>query len=270
MSRSELVPQIVEISRQAAQAILEIKDTARQNVESKEDNSPVTLADKAANTIITQELAKLPCKATIVAEESELPDPTKVSEPFWLVDPLDGTKDFIKGTGDYTVNIALVEQNQVQLGVIFVPERQQAYFAARGHGSFRCEGGQQEQLTVRSPGESPIATGSRFHKGKEHHLLESVLPGLSMVDAGSSLKFCRLAEGKADIYLRLWPCCEWDTAAGQIILEEAGGHLLSLPDGGQMSFRKDKWRNGPFLAVANRAWWDQLAGEIQGFMASSR
>ncbi len=258
-------------AKKAGDAIMEVYHSAFA-VEMKEDRSPLTLADKRSHEIIAREMGKAQVNGLtlpVLSEEGRsIPyEERKNWEPFWLIDPLDGTKEFVKRNGEFTVNIALVSRNRPVLGIIYAPVRDIFYFAARGMGSFRRgEGmsgtGQSWESVVadstrlrsgstgRQPSEITVA-GSRSHGGKEmDEFLEKLrqqYEKVNFLSAGSSLKFCIVAEGGADLYVRHGPTMEWDTAAGQIIVEEAGGAVVNLASGQPLEYNKENLLNPAFL-----------------------
>lgn len=241
---------------EAGQKIMEIY-ASDFDVEYKEDSSPVTEADQAAEAIILRDLKKLTPHIPIVAEESasagDIPD---VEDCFWLVDPLDGTKEFVKKSGEFTVNIALIENRRPTFGIVYAPVLDKFYMAADPDTAYiykvGADGnfGTPQPLQVRDvPADGITAVASKSHRDDETNaFLER--HGITKVDSiGSSLKFCLLAEARADIYPRFGPTMEWDTAAGHAVLSAAGGHI-SHPDGTDYLYAKPDFRNGPFIANA--------------------
>ena len=226
----------------------------RASVAFKQDSSPLTDADRASHDFLTQSLPGVIPGIPVISEESM--DPTlglrEADGRFWLVDPLDGTKEFLKGTGEFTVNIALVEQGRPVIGVVHAPALGVIYFADLAGGAFR-----------RSQDEAPVAIrAERAHRGplrvvasKDHAgpLIEAMLarlPGAELKSMGSSLKFCLVAEGNADIYLRDLPTMEWDTAAAQCVVEAAGGRVCTL-DGKPLRYGKPSLRNPSIITVGD-------------------
>ncbi len=254
-----MIQQIIEIAVAAGNAILEIY-SQDFNVEIKSDNSPLTLADKNANEIIVDGLKKIDNSIAIISEENKLTDfsERKNWSRCWMVDPLDGTKEFIKKNGEFTVNIALVENGVPVLGVVHVPAQNITYYAEAGKGSFKIVDQQTEQLHIRKLAVDNILkiVGSRSHQTPE--LLEYVeqqkksFSEVDFVAAGSSLKFCLLAEGKADVYPRLGPTMEWDTCAGQIVATEAGATVLRFDNQQPLLYNKENLLN-PYFIVKNPA-----------------
>lgn len=235
----DTLPQILDIAYEAAKAIMQVY-VAGFEIETKADASPVTDADKAANAVILKRLQALPQRMPILSEEGgdTFTGPDSAGR-YWLIDPLDGTKEFIKRNGEFSVNIALIEQGRPVLGVIVAPVTQLAYVAASGVGVFKIEpGGPWEPLrTTGKPSPDAVwrVMGSRSHANPQ---LESWLAALGPRETtrmGSSLKFGVIAEGRADVYPRLGPTSLWDTAAAQAILEQAGGCILNL-DGTPLSY----------------------------------
>lgn len=222
-------------------------------VEYKEDSSPLTDADKAAHEVIDAGLRKITPDIPVISEEGdEIPwSKRKSFKRFWLVDPLDGTKEFVKRNGEFTVNIALIEGNTPVLGVIYVPVKGTLYFAEKGKGAFRQErGGNPVKLerTLLPAGSRVRALVSRSHPSPELEEFLKAYNVASVVEAGSSLKFCLVADAAADLYPRFSPTSEWDTAAGHAIAEEAGC-LVALLDGRELSYNKESLLN-PGFAVS--------------------
>ncbi len=240
-----------EIARKAGEKIMEIyayKDFS-EIVDFKADNSPLTLADKEANTIIENSLRELYSFPIISEEGKNIPYELRRGwKEFWLVDPRDGTKEFIKRNGEFTVNIALLKDNKPAIGVIYAPVLDILYIGVVGKGAFKVEGGIRTEIKTNQRKEQLIAVGSRSHASPED---EAVLKNYAIVDKisiGSSLKFCLVAEGKADLYFRSGPTMEWDTAAGQAILEAAGGKMYNQ-SGKEFSYNKESLLNGGFLCT---------------------
>ena len=249
---SRIVQDIIDLSLTAGQAILEVYDSDF-SVEQKDDKSPLTLADKRSHEIISEFLhARYPYP--VLSEEGKnIPCAERKNwECFWLVDPLDGTKEFIKRNGEFTVNIALIEGGRPVLGVIYQPVADLLYYAVQGEGSFKVEGGSGEKLPLRRKKDNLTVVGSRSHGSKAFddyvEVLRSQYGTCAFISAGSSLKFCLVAEGRADIYPRLAPTMEWDTAAGQIIVEEAGGLVLEAKSRTPLRYNKESLLNPHFVA----------------------
>ena len=211
------------IARRAGRAILEIASDIG-DVQAKEDGSPLTRADRASHDAIEAGLATLQPPCPVISEEGDLADvDSKSAGVFWLVDPLDGTKEFVRGLGEYTVNIALIEQARPILGVIYVPASDALYYAADGAGAWKADPGRQpRQISANQCTQPTTAVVSRSHLSAE---TEEFLARIGVTDLarhGSSLKICAVAEGAADIYPRFGPTWLWDTAAGSAIAAEAG------------------------------------------------
>lgn len=226
-----LIEPVVAIAREAGRAILAVYQSGF-TVELKDDRSPLTAADGAAHDVIVRELSRLTPGVPVWSEESAAVDfPERSRWPaFWLVDPLDGTKEFVKRNGEFTVNIALVVGQEPVLGVVHVPVLERDYGGGRGADAFRRDGaGAPRPIAVSCPAREPVrVVGSRSHGGDSlGSFLEQVGPH-ELVAMGSSLKFCLVAEGAADVYPRLGPTSEWDTAAAQAVVEAAGGQVIDL------------------------------------------
>jgi 3'(2'), 5'-bisphosphate nucleotidase len=229
--------------------------------ERKEDNSPVTLADKNADAIIQKTLA--PSGFPALTEESEhtVFDLRKNWKRLWVIDPLDGTREFVKKNGEFTVNIALVENEKPILGVIYHPLSDTAWFAEKGKGAFRCEKlstlshseifERSTSLPLTTPPSVYTVVASRSHKypATEAYIqnLEKKYPGLLVITGGSSMKFCLVAEGKAHEYPRFGTTMEWDSAAGQAIIEAVGKQVVNIQTGEPLRYNKEDLRNPDFL-----------------------
>ena len=238
----------------ASTAILEIYASAH-GVEYKADESPITLADRAAHEIRARELAALTPSSPVLSEEAEAAHAFAVRggwPELWLVDPLDGTKEFISRNGEFTVNVALVRDHQPVLGVVAAPALGLTYYAAVDHGAFRAHDGQTpEAIRVRPAADPLVVVGSRSHRGDSLDGLLARLGAHELRPMGSALKFCLVAEGSADFYPRLGPTSEWDTAAAQAVLEVAGGAVTTL-DGQPLRYnRRDTLLNPFFLAFGD-------------------
>ena len=246
----ELAAAIEAIALRAGAAFMEIysRDFA---VETKADDSPVTEADQAAEAIIVAALRALTPDIPVVAEEEVAAghQPDVGAGPFWLVDPLDGTREFISRNGDFTVNIALIRDGLPVLGTVHVPAKDETYTAAGAGQVSRKRGTDAAQaISVRRPaGDGLVAMVSRSHASPETDDFLADFDIKERVDAGSSLKFCRLAEGAADLYPRLGRTMEWDTAAGHAVLACAGGSVSRL-DGSPLLYGKNGFENPHFVA----------------------
>lgn len=228
---AELTAQALDIARLAGQRIVEVYE-ADYVVDYKEDDTPVTTADIDANRIIVDALQKLPGSFPVLSEESEqVPFSKRHDWPvFWLVDPLDGTREFIRRNGEFSVNIALISQGRPVLGAIAAPVLDVNYFASKGNGAWKQSGEQAAMpISVRAaPEGAGELTVARSRCPSVNKLLQAFLEKLGdhqEVTMGSSLKSCLVAEGIADVYVRMGPTSEWDTGAAQCIVEEAGGRI---------------------------------------------
>ena len=225
------------------------------NIDIKDDKSPVTTADLAANDHIEQQLNSLTPNIPRISEES---DNTSYEirrhwETFWLIDPLDGTREFIKNRPDFTVNIALIHQNRPILGSIYLPISDQLYFATQGDRAYRCDQADKPiSITVTDCTHStPRICGSRAHHSKSMQVFLDNVGAHELIARGSSIKSCLVADGSADIYPRFGPTWEWDTAAAQCIIEQSGGYLTTL-DMDALSYNKESLLNPSFLAFGNK------------------
>ena len=251
----ELLEDVIKIAIEASKEILVVYET-EFNVDNKEDRSPLTAADMASHKLICRKLTELTPVIPILWEESSaIPYATrKTWQRYWLVDPLDGTREFIKRNGEFTVNIALIEQHKPILGVVQVPVKNLCYFAAMGLGAFRREASQTITLHVRQtdPAQFTVA-GSRSHGSeKQAAFIELLGKNAELIAIGSSLKFCLVAEGLVDIYPRFGPTSEWDTAAAQCIVEQAGGMVTDTTFKPLRYNTKESLLNPEFLVIADR------------------
>jgi 3'(2'), 5'-bisphosphate nucleotidase len=250
-----LLDAVAKIARDAGRAILEVYGTEFA-VTFKDDSSPLTEADKRAHEIIDAGLRALDPCVPVLSEEAvpERPEERRGWEKFWLVDPLDGTKEFLKRNGEFTVNIALVEEHRAVLGVVLAPVLDRLYFGALTLGAWRQDGdGLPEPIHVARPARvPPRVVGSRSHEsGAVVDYLKALGPH-TITPMGSSLKICLVAEGAADLYPRLGPTSEWDTGAAQAILESAGGRMID-PAGQPLTYNsKDDLLNPHFLAFGDQ------------------
>jgi len=256
MTRSprDLIDPVLEIAREACRRILEIYDSDFA-VHAKEDRSPLTEADMASHRTILAGLGRLTPDIPVLSEESgDVPyERRREWREYWLVDPLDGTKEFIKRNGEFTVNIALVRNGRPILGVVHVPAKNTDYYGAEGAGAFRKIAGAEPEPIHVAPlkGGAVRVVGSRSHRGSS---LDSYLERLGdheMVPMGSSLKICLVAAGDADVYPRLGPTCEWDTAAAQGVVEAAGGRVVDLSGEPLRYNTKDEYLNPFFIAYGD-------------------
>mgnify|MGYP000547991674 CR=1 FL=1 len=257
MSYKDLATKVMAIAQEAGEAILEIYQQAEGVViEKKADNSPLTIADKTANDIICKGLEQLVDKHPIISEENKaIPYETRKDYPYcWLVDPLDGTKEFIKRNGEFTVNIALIHQERIVFGVVFAPVLGEMYWAAKGEGAFLIKDGETTKLKVDTFSKTDKQLNlvcSRSHLNDDTQQFVDQFSEPNLVATGSSLKFLILAKGEAHIYPRLAPTMEWDTGAAQIILEEAGGSVLQNGKTTPLMYNKENLLN-PFFVAAGK------------------
>jgi 3'(2'), 5'-bisphosphate nucleotidase len=245
---------LMEIAARAGRAILDVygRDFA---VVHKEDDSPLTQADLASHRIICSELGRLTPELPLLSEESADIDFRTRSgwRRYWLIDPLDGTKEFVNRNGEFTVNIALIDDHEPLLGVVHVPVSGVTYTGVVGSGAVRHDPGRPPRtISVRIPcAEPPVVVGSRSHANPALSGVLARLGDYEMVSMGSSLKFCLLAEGSADFYPRLGPTSEWDTAAAHAVVKAAGGRIVTL-DGRPLQYnRKESLLNPEFLVIAD-------------------
>lgn len=254
MDLEELTLAVVDIAQAAGQAILQVYESADFNIEQKEDHSPLTAADLASHHTILEALQVLTPQYPILSEESAtLPFTTRSQwQTYWLVDPLDGTREFIKRNGEFSVLIALIHKHEPVLGVVHAPVLHKTWYASLGNGAYlQSAQNEPEGLQVREPSEIITVVGSRSHAGDSLTDFLKQFEYYELLSMGSILKACLVAEGKADIYPRLGNTSEWDTAAAQIIVEEAGGSLLDLYGQALRYNTKESLLNPHFIVRGN-------------------
>jgi 3'(2'), 5'-bisphosphate nucleotidase len=265
MNLNELINPIVDLAVDAGKAILEVYATDF-DVQVKGDESPLTQADLASHHCIVRGLGVLTPDIPVISEEEGLPSFAERGQwqRYWLIDPLDGTKEFVNRNGEFTVNIALIDSNRPIFGVVHVPVQDKTYIGCEGHGSELREGGSTTSISVAAVSGDPVRiVGSRSHRGASLDAFLAKVGESDMLPMGSSLKFCVVAEGRADIYPRLGLTSEWDTAAAQAVVEQAGGKVLEL-DGKPLSYNAKEDILNPWFVVigaTDRDWLALLASD---------
>ena len=247
-----MLERITALAEKAGAAILEVYSSEDFGATSKEDGSPLTRADMAADALIREGLGVITPDMPVLSEESKVVPFEKRGGwgRFWLVDPLDGTREFVKRNGEFTVNIALIEDGRPVLGVVHAPVFGVTYFAALGEGAFKIGPGSAKVAIGVTGYESgpPRLVASRSHRSAALEAFISKLGPAEFVHMGSSLKLCLVAEGAAHLYPRFGPTMEWDTAAAQAVVEEAGGRVTDLT-GTELRYNKEDLHNPPFMAA---------------------
>ena len=258
----------VKLAKRAGLGILDVYSRAGKfEVNTKSDNSPLTQADLISNEIITNGLQAFTPDIPIITEENELPafQERRDWQRYWLIDPLDGTREFIQRSGEFTVNIALIEGNRPVIGVIYIPVSGVSYYALAGKGTFKLDNrGDVQQIHTRSWQASETKVlASRSRRLEEMRKKLSSIAEFDIKHIGSSLKFCRIADGIADFYPRLGDTSEWDTAAGQCILEEAGGKVVDMQGRPLVYNSRDSILNPHFMAVGDKVLLDTILTEFK-------
>jgi 3'(2'), 5'-bisphosphate nucleotidase len=255
-----LLQAAARISEQAGRAIMAIYAQPEQwQVQHKEDNSPLTAADLASHHLIVEQLQQLTPDIPVLSEESDEHPQRQTWSQLWLVDPLDGTKEFVARTDDFTVNMALIVDGQAVLGILHAPYYGLSYMAAQGLGAWLFDGQHTTALKTATLPTEPRLLVSRFHHAQfmqETVLLNNIhttFGKCSLSQIGSAFKMCKIAEGAADFYPRFGTTMEWDTAAGQIILEEAGGALVDFTGKPFAYNRRDTLKNNGFVVVGDKS-----------------
>lgn len=252
---TQLLDAVMKIAQEAGEATLEIYSRVDPGVTYKKDDSPLTAADLASHERIMEGLGELTPDLPILSEEgADRPFRERRGwDRFWLVDPLDGTKEFIKKNGEFTVNIALVEDGVPTMGVVYAPVLTRGYGGIRGQGAWRQEGdGEKVPIRATGTGETSLAVvASRSHAGDALKAFLGELPEHHLVSMGSSLKLCLVSDGTADIYPRLGPTMEWDTAAAHAVVTAAGGDVVDV-SGTSLRYNKENLLNPHFIVVGER------------------
>jgi 3'(2'), 5'-bisphosphate nucleotidase len=250
-----LAESLMPIAERAADAIMRIYDGAFA-VQSKDDNSPLTLADLESQRVIVDGLKSITPDIPILSEESAAAPwaERRTWRELWVVDPLDGTREFVKRNGEFTINIALVVEHEPLLGLVCAPAQKLTYWGVAGVGAFtRPQEGQARRIHTAPPQKPLRVVGSRSHTSSQTAAYLARLGPHVMSSVGSSLKFCLLAEGNAELYPRFGATSEWDTAAGQAVLEAAGGHVTRL-DGHRLRYNcRESLINGDFVAFSDES-----------------
>jgi 3'(2'), 5'-bisphosphate nucleotidase len=254
MQYSSILPDVLKIADAASEMVLDIYRTDF-TVDFKADESPITAADLASHKVIVEGLRSLTPDIPVLSEEgADIPwEERSQWRRFWLIDPIDGTREFTRRTDEFTVNIALVEDGEPVLGAVTAPALNEAYWGSKGEGAYkRDSAGEIQRITVAEPKGPVRVVASKSHLNDDTRAFIENFESHELVQAGSSLKFCRIAEGSADIYPRLGPTCEWDTGAAHAVLTAAGGKVETL-DGARLKYGKKDVLN-PFF-VASDAWY---------------
>lgn len=248
----ELARAVVEICREAAIVMMEIYHKGDFETVSKQDNSPVTIADLMSNKILTENLTRLTPDIPIISEESaEIPYSQRQHFEFcWIIDPLDGTRGFVNRRPEFAINVGLVQHGIPVLGVVYVPPTEGGYFAVKGEGAWKVTNGIENRLycAAHHPHDKGLRIPmSRSHKNKDTENLVAQYIEPQIIVVGGALKFLYIAEGKADVYPRISGMKEWDTAAPQIIVEEAGGSMIGLFDRKPLRYNKENLASPNFI-----------------------
>lgn len=249
MHYNSILADVIKVADEASERVLHIYESDFK-VSYKEDESPLTAADVASHEVIVKGLRNISRDIPILSEEgADIPwDERRHWSRFWLVDPVDGTKEFTQRTGEFTVNIALIEDGEPVLGVVTVPALKEAFWGVKGQGAHRRDrSGRLHELRVAERRSTRRVVASKNHLNAETKAFIEKLGDHELIQAGSSLKFCRIAEGRADIYPRLGPTSEWDTAAAHAVLSAAGGKVHTL-DGKPLRYGKENLLNPHFVA----------------------
>jgi 3'(2'), 5'-bisphosphate nucleotidase len=258
-AKKSMMKDIIQFAEEAGKAVMEIYSRENFGTTLKENNSPLTLADTASHDIIVKFLKSFTPDWPILSEESKsIPYEVRKSwSSFWMVDPMDGTKEFIKRNGEFTVNIALIRQGTPVLGVVYAPAKETTYYAEEGKGAFKKDketGTRQIRVDSGCPSVTKVVV-SRSHAGDETESFLKKLGPFECVEVGSSLKLCQVAEGLAHLYPRFWPSMEWDTAAAQCVVLESGGSVTDL-EGNLLRYNKQNLLNPYFMvsALSEETW----------------
>lgn len=261
----QFIPELIEIAQKASEIILDIYHVSRQfSVKTKPDQSPVTQADLLAHEFIYKELQKLTPQIPILSEEGlEIPWSQRQSWPiYWSVDPLDGTREFIRHSGEFTINIALIENHRPILGLIYVPVLDECYYACKETPAYKREASGHTQVIHINPWQPNKTVIIASHGAKSERMRQrfSFLGEIEFKQLASAWKFAKIAEGEADLYLRMGDTYEWDTTAGDIIVERAGGKVLDLNFQGLSYNSQPSLLNPYFIALGD---YQELAYQVK-------
>jgi len=253
--------QIVLLAKQAGEAIMQVYAQTDLQIEVKQDDSPVTAADIASHNVIIAGLKQHFADIAVMSEEdADISWAERQTwQTYWLIDPLDGTKEFIKRNGEFTVNIALIHQGQAIAGVVYAPVLDKCYSGIVGQGAWLEHNGATSILDIRQrPLQTPpVVVGSRSHISPDVAAYLHTIGEHQMLSVGSSLKFCMVAEGQADVYPRLGLTSEWDTAAAQAVLESAGGKVVEYPALTALQYNQKENILNPYFIAASLAWFER-------------
>tara|TARA_R110001583_G_scaffold17003_2_gene69247 strand:- start:1300 stop:2100 length:801 start_codon:yes stop_codon:yes gene_type:complete len=253
--------QIVLLAKQAGEAIMQVYAQTDLQIEVKQDDSPVTAADIASHNVIIAGLKQHFADIAVMSEEdADISWAERQTwQTYWLIDPLDGTKEFIKRNGEFTVNIALIHQGQAIAGVVYAPVLDKCYSGIVGQGAWLEHNGSTSILDIRQrPLQTPpVVVGSRSHISPDVAAYLQTIGEHQMLSVGSSLKFCMVAEGQADVYPRLGLTSEWDTAAAQAVLESAGGKVVEYPALTALQYNQKENILNPYFIAASLAWFER-------------
>lgn len=270
---SPLLTEIIALSKKAGEAILPFyQHDHLLDIKHKVDQSPVTEGDLAAHAVIEAGLKQLIPDWPLLSEEGDLPDfaVRQQWQRYWLCDPLDGTRGFINGSTEFSVNIALIENHQAIMGVIYAPVTEILYYGLQHHGSFQQKAkGDLQRMYYRAPKNKFRILVGQYHRSKWSQKLEKRVPNLERISLNSSLKFGAIAACEGDIYPRFGVTCEWDTAAGQIILEEAGGAVVDFKGKPLQYNAKDSLENPEFLALGDASKVNEVINLLNEVRSSS-
>jgi len=266
MNIENITKEVIEITQEASGKVMQVYDSGDYESTDKKDGSPVTRADFVSNESICKGLSLIDKSIPILSEEGDL-ETDKNVDLFWLVDPLDGTKEFINRNGEFTVNIALIDKGQPVMGVVSAPAIDELFYGISGRGSFKLNAGTKDSISpAKLSDESLRVTVSRSHQSEKDKnfikMAESTFSKVSALKTGSSLKLCRVAEGAADIYCRFGPTYQWDIAAGQAVVVSCGGEVNCLQKAPlSYSFNSEK-KNPEFYCVGDGSYdWERM---VQG------
>lgn len=255
MKQNEILERVNQLACDAGQVILDVYESSDFDVELKDDDSPLTRADKCSHEVLVAGLESLNLGPVLSEEGVDLPwGERRGWQQYWLIDPLDGTKEFIKRNGEFTVNVALIKDGRPVLGVVYAPVKQLLYYGAAGLGAFKRVGSTSaaepiQVAPVPASDENWKIVGSRSHQSEDFAAFVARFPSADIVSMGSSLKLCLVAEGSADLYPRLGLTSEWDTAAAQAVVEAAGGQVLNWESRSPLLYNTKESLLNPFFIV---------------------